>query len=180
MEIVQPDLTGERPIATHGRGEFTGEMTMISGHRCLVLARTTEPGEFLELTGDGLRSLIAKDAELSEIFMRAFILRRLELIRRGQGNFILMGSRHSANTLRLREFLSRNGYPYRYVDLDTDNTSQELLDRFAVTPSEIPVVICSGRSVLRNPSNQELADCLGFNTTIDETQVRDLIIVGAG
>src|SRR5467141_3124289 len=94
MEIVQPDLMGERPIATHGRGEFTGEMTMISGHRCLVLARTTEPGEFLELTGDGLRSLIAKDAELSEIFMRAFILRRLELIRRGQGNFILMGSRH--------------------------------------------------------------------------------------
>jgi hypothetical protein len=90
---VQPDLTGERPIATHVQGEFTGEMTMISGHRCLVLGRTTEPGEFLELTGEGLRSLIAKDAELSGIFMRAFILRRLELIRRGQGNFILMGSR---------------------------------------------------------------------------------------
>jgi thioredoxin reductase (NADPH) len=112
--------------------------------------------------------------------MRAFILRRLELISRGQGNLILLGSRHSANTLRLREFLSRNGHPYSYVDLDTDNTSQELLDRFAVTPSEIPVVICSGRSVLRNPSNQELADCLGFNATINESQVRDLIIVGAG
>src|SRR5216684_4213879 len=137
-------------------------------------------GEHLELTGDGLRSLVARDAELSDIFMRAFILRRLLLISQGQGNVILLGSRHSANTLRLREFLSRNGYPYRYVDLDTDNTSQELLDRFAVTPSEIPVVICSGRSVLRNPSNQELADCLGFNTTIDESQVRDLIIVGAG
>src|ERR1700723_2462235 len=112
--------------------------------------------------------------------MRAFILRRLLLISHGQGNVILLGSRHSANTLRLREFLSRNGYPYRYVDLDTDNTSQELLDRFEITPAEIPVVICSGRSVLRNPSNQELADCLGFNTTIDESQVRDLIIVGAG
>src|SRR6266852_7014557 len=109
VEIVQPDPTGERPIATHGRGEFTGEMTMISGHRCLVLGRTTEPGEFLELTSDGLRSLVAKDAELSEIFMRAFILRRLELIRRGQGNVILMGSRHSANALRLREFLTRCG-----------------------------------------------------------------------
>src|SRR5258705_10161690 len=71
--------------------------------------------------------------------MRAFILRRLLLISQGQGNVILLGSRHSANTLRLREFLSRNGYPYRYVDLDTDNTSQELLDRFEVTPSEIPV-----------------------------------------
>src|SRR6267154_6234236 len=71
MEIVQPDLAGERLVATHALGEFTGEMTMISGHRCLVLGRTTEPGEFLALTGDGLRSLIAKDAELSEIFMRA-------------------------------------------------------------------------------------------------------------
>ena len=180
MEIVQEDLAGEHQIAKHGPGEFTGEMTTISGRRSLARGRVTEPGEFLELTGDDLRSLVARDAELSDIFMRAFILRRLLLISQGQGNVILLGSRHSANTLRLREFLSRNGYPYRYVDLDADNTSQELLDRFAVTPSEIPVVICSGRSVLRNPSNQELADCLGFNTTIDESQVRDLIIVGAG
>jgi thioredoxin reductase (NADPH) len=180
MEIVQPDLTGERPIATHARGEFTGEMTMISGHRCLVLGRSTEPGEFLELTGDGLRSLIAKDAELSEIFMRAFILRRLELIRRGQGNFILMGSRYSAKTLQLREFLSRNGHPYTYVDLDTDKTSQDLLDRFEIKLDEIPVVICNQRGVLRNPTVQKLADGLGFNSGIDESQLRDLIIVGAG
>jgi thioredoxin reductase (NADPH) len=180
MEIVQPDLTGERPIATHARGEFTGEMTMISGQRCLVLGRTTEPGELLELTNDGLRSLIAKDAELSEIFMRAFILRRLELIRRGQGNFILMGSRHSAKTLQLREFLSRNGHPYTYVDLDADKTSQELLDRFEIKLDEIPVVICNQYGVLRNPTIQKLADGLGFNSGIDESQLRDLIIVGAG
>jgi len=180
MEIVQRDLTGERPIATHGQGEFTGEMTMISGHRCLVLGRTTEPGEFLELTGDGLRSLIAKDAELSEIFMRAFILRRLELIQRGQGNFILMGSRYSAKTLQLREFVSRNGHPYTYVDLDTDKTSQELLDRFEIKLDEIPVVICNQHGVLRNPTVQKLADGLGFNSGIDESQLRDLVIVGAG
>ncbi len=180
MEIVQPDLAGERLIATHALGEFTGEMTMISGHRCLVLGRTTEPGEFLELTGDGLRSLIAKDAELSEIFMRAFILRRLELIRRGQGNFILMGSRYSAKTLQLREFLSRSGHPYTYVDLDTDKTSQELLDRFEIKLNEIPVVICNKHGVLRNPTVQKLADGLGFNSGIDESQLRDLIIVGAG
>ncbi len=170
MEIVQPDLTGERPIATHVQGEFTGEMTMISGHRCLVLGRTTEPGEFLELTGDGLRSLIAKDAELSEIFMRAFILRRLELIRRGQGNFILMGSRHSAKTLQLREFLSRNGHPYTYVDLDTDKTSQELLDRFEIKLDEIPVVICNKHGVLRNPTIQKLAD--GLFTQLRKAWIR--------
>ena len=128
----------------------------------------------------GLRSLVAKDAELSEILMRAFILRRLALISRGLGNVILMGSRHSAGTLRLREFLSRNGYPYTNVDLDTDKTSQELLDRFEVKLDEIPVVICNSRTVLRNPSNQELADCLGFNVNIDNLQVRDLTHRGRG
>jgi thioredoxin reductase (NADPH) len=180
MEIVQPDLTGERPIATHGPGGFTGEMTMISGRRSLARGRVTESGEFLELSAESLRSLVAKDAELSEIFMRAFILRRLELIRSGRGNVILMGSRHSANALRLREFLARNEHPYTYVDLDTDKTSQELLDRFDVKLDEIPVIISSARSVLRNPSIQELAERLGLNTAIDESKVRDLIIVGAG
>src|SRR6202043_2289664 len=102
-------------------------MTMISGRRCLVRGRVTEPGEFLELSADGLRSLVARDAELSEIFMRAFILRRLQLISRGQGDVILMGSRHSPNTLRLREFLTRVEHPHTYIDLDTDETSQELL-----------------------------------------------------
>jgi thioredoxin reductase (NADPH) len=180
MEIVQPDLKGERTVATHSPGEFTGEIAMISGQRCLVRGRITEPGEFLEIGGDGLRSLVARDSELSDIFMRAFILRRLELISRGQGNVILMGSNHSANTLRLREFLSRNGHPYTYVDLDTDKISQELLDRFEVKLDEIPVVVCNARSVLRNPSITQLADCLGFNASIDASQVRDLIIVGAG
>lgn len=180
MEIVQPDLNGERLITTHDPGAFTGEITMISGRSALVRGRVTEAGEFLELTSDQLRTLIARDAELSEIVMRAFILRRIALINRGFGNLILMGSRHSANTLRLREFLGRNGQPYTYVDLDTDSTSQELLDRFHVTIEEIPVVICSGRDVMRNPSNQELADCLGFNASIDGTHLRDVIIVGAG
>lgn len=179
MEIVQPDLTGERPIATHGPGEFTGEMTMISGRRCLVRGRVTEPGEFLEMGGNALRSLVARDAELSEIFMRAFILRRLALIRGGQG-VVLLGSRHSAETLRLREFLTRNEHPFNYVDLDVDKTSQELLDRFDVKLDEIPVIICSNRGVLRNPSIPQLAECLGLNAAIDVSQVRDLVIVGAG
>ena len=180
MEIVQPDVTGERPIVKHSPRHFTGEMTMISGQRCLVLGRVTEAGNFLELSGEGLRSLITRDAELSEIFMRAFILRRLELIRRGFGNFILLGSRYSAKTLELREFLTRNGHPYAYVDLDLDRTSQDLLDRFEVQRDEVPVVICPNHGVLRNPTIQKLAEGLGFNTRIDETQVRDLIIVGAG
>jgi thioredoxin reductase (NADPH) len=180
MEVVQPDMDGERPIANHGPGEFTGEMTMITGHRSLVRGRMTEPGDVLELSGSGLRELVARDGELSEIFMRAFILRRLILINRNQGNAILMGSRYSAQTLRLREFLTRNGHPHVYIDLDLDRVSQEFLDRFEVTTSDIPVVICNYKTVLRNPSIQQLSDGLELNCTIDESQVRDLIIVGAG
>ncbi|GAC1428256.1 MAG: FAD-dependent oxidoreductase [Terriglobales bacterium] len=180
MDIVQPSLTGERPITTHGPGHFTGEITMISGQHALARGRVSQAGEFLELTGDALRAVVVRDAELSDILMRAFILRRLALISGGYGNVIVMGSRHCANTLRIREFLGRNAYPYSYVDLDTDKTSQALLDRFQVKTGEVPVVICNGTTVLRNPSPQEVADCLGFNSSIDQTLVRDLIIVGAG
>jgi thioredoxin reductase (NADPH) len=180
MEIVQPGIQGERLITPHAPGEFTGELSMISGQRCLVLGRVTEAGDFLEIPPDHVRSLIARDAELSEVLMRAFILRRLALITNNLGNVIVMGSRHSAGTLRLREFLGRNGYPNTYVDLDTDKGSQELLDRFSVKLDEIPVVICDGGTVLRNPSTRELADCLGLNASVNGSEVRDVIIVGAG
>ena len=180
MEIVQPTLDGERKIVTHKAGGFTGEMTMISRRGALARGRVTEAGEFLEVSAENLNHLVARDADLSEIFMRAFILRRLLLISTGQGNVILLGSRHSANTLRLREFLSRNGHPHYYMDLDTDVGAQDLLDRFSVTPAEIPVVVCNGVTVLRNPSTHELAKCLGLNANITATEVRDLVIVGAG
>lgn len=180
LAIMQPTLTGEREIITHGPSEFTGEINMISGTRSLVRGRVAEAGEFLEISPEGLRSIVARDAELSEIFMRAFILRRLALITRGYGNVIILGSRHCSGTLRLREFLGRNSYPYTFVDLDTDKTSQELLDRFQIKLSEVPVVICNGRTVLRNPPTQVLADCLGLNANIDHTQIRDVIVVGAG
>jgi thioredoxin reductase (NADPH) len=180
MEIVQPTLSGERLIVTHQAGSFTGEMTLISGRGALARGRVTAPGEFLELSPEKLRTLVARDAELSGIFMRAFILRRTLLISYSQGNVVLLGSRHSANTLHLREFLSRNGHPHTYIDLDADKGAQELLDRFAVTPAEIPVIICNGQTVLRNPSLQELANCLGLNANITGAEVRDLVIVGAG
>jgi thioredoxin reductase (NADPH) len=143
--------------------------------------RVTENGEFLELSRENLRALVAKDAELSEILMRAFILRRLELIRQGWGNLVVFGSQHSARTLEIREFLSRNGQPHAYVDLDRDQTSEELLDRFEIKPAEVPVVVCyAGQNVLHSPSIQKLAGCLGLNTVSGNKDVRDVIIVGAG
>jgi thioredoxin reductase (NADPH) len=180
MEVVQPTLSGERLIVTHQAGGFTGEMTLISGRGALARGRVTAPGEFLEVSPEKLRTLVARDEELSGIFMRAFILRRLLLISHSQGNVVLLGSRHSATTLHLREFLTRNGHPHTYIDLDADKGAQELLDRFAVTLAEIPVVICNGETVLRSPSIQELARCLGLNAHITASEVKDLVIVGAG
>src|SRR5580704_16602082 len=179
MDVSRLTLDGERLVTTHVHGCFNGEMAMISGQRCLVRGRVTAPGEFLELTRAAMLVLVARDAELSEILMRAFILRRLWLIREGYSSVILMGSRHSAQTLQLREFLSRNGQPYAYIDLDTDLIAREMLDRFQVRATEVPVVICHG-TVLRSPSIQKVADCLGFNVSVANTRVRDVIIVGAG
>ena len=180
LQVVQPTCTGERELVTHEPGSFTGEISLISGRRSLAQGRVTEAGEFLEVNQDDLHSLIAKDAELSEIFMRAFILRRLVLITKGFGDVVVLGSMHCGHTLRLREFLSRNGHPYTYVDLDTDQQAQAILDRFNVTMHEIPVLICRGTKILRNPTPQEVADCLGLNNPVDESQVRDVIVVGAG
>jgi thioredoxin reductase (NADPH) len=180
LEILMTTLSGEHAFVTYGLGGFSGEMVMISGARSLSRGRVAEPGEFLEVSADALHSLIAKDAELSDIFMRAFIRRRLALITEGLGNVVILGSRHSANTLRLREFLTRNGHPHTYVDLDSDTEAQKLLDRFSLTIDEIPVVICSGKAVLRNPTMQKLAQCLGFAGTVDESRIRDVVIVGAG
>jgi len=180
LEILVTQLSSEQVVVTFGPGGFSGEMVLISGARSLSRGRVAEPGEFLEVSADALRSLIAKDAELSDIFMRAFIQRRLALITEGISNVVILGSRHSANTLRLREFLTRNGQPHAYIDLDSDTTAQELLDRFNLTIDEIPVVICSGKTVQRNPTTQKLAECLGLAGTGDESRVRDVAIVGAG
>jgi thioredoxin reductase (NADPH) len=180
VEIVSPFGTHETLITVHGNGQFTGDVNMISGRRSIVRARATVPSEVIELQNKDLLRLVQNDAELSEILMRAFILRRVELIAAGVGDLILIGSAHSAGTLRIKDFLLRNGHPYSYVDLEQDSDVQNLLDSFQTSASDIPVLICRGQVVLRNPNNQEIADCLGFNESIDQTQARDLVIVGAG
>jgi thioredoxin reductase (NADPH) len=153
---------------------------MLSGRRSLVRARATKVGEVIELNHQQMLGLVQTDAELSEILMRAFILRRVELISASVGDVVLIGSTHSADTLRIKEFLMRNGHPYSNIDLEHDPDVQNLLDNFRVSASEIPVLICRGQLVLRNPGNQKIADCLGFNESIDQTQVRDLVVIGAG
>ncbi len=180
LEIVQPTIHGERFVTNLSPGMFTGEAGMIAGHPTIVLSRVVDPGQVLELRPEDLRVLVARDARLNETLLRAFILRRQMLITRQLGNVVVIGSRHSADTLRLREFLGRNGHPYTYVDLDLDDASRDLLDRFAIGACEIPIVICNGSLVLRNPSTLALADRLGLNNDIDSKTLHDLIVVGAG
>ena len=180
VEILRPLGDRETLVTVHGPGEFTGEVNMLSGRRSLVRARVTKPGKVIELDHQQMLGLVQTDAELSGILMTAFILRRVELIAAGVGDIVLVGSTYSASTLRIREFLMRNGHPYSYIDLERDPDVQSMLDSFRVSASEIPVLICRGQIVLRDPSNQEIADCLGFNESIDQTHVRDLIIIGTG
>ncbi len=180
IEIVRPSGAGETLLVVLGPGQFTGEVTLLSGRRALVRARATEPGEVIELDRESLLALVQTDSELGEIVMRAFLLRRVELIAHGIGDVVLLGSNHCSGTLRVREFLTRNGHPYTYIDLDRDDGVQELLDQFHVADADVPVLICRGEVVLRNPTNQEIADCLGFNMGIDQGHLRDLVIIGAG
>ncbi|MGB6532402.1 MAG: cyclic nucleotide-binding domain-containing protein, partial [Candidatus Nitrosopolaris sp.] len=180
LEIVRPSCAGETLVTIHGPGQFTGEVNMLSGRRTLVRMRATKPGQVIELDRQQMMALIQTDAELGEILTRAFILRRVELIAAGVGDIVLIGSTHSSGTLRIKEFLMRNGHPYSYIDLERDTDVQKLLDTFKISASEIPVLICRGQVVLRNPSNQEIADCLGFNESVDQTKVRDLVVIGAG
>jgi thioredoxin reductase (NADPH) len=180
LEVVRPSVPVETLITTYESGQFTGEVGTLSGRRSLFRVRATKPGKVIELDRQQMLALVQTDAELGEILMRAFILRRVELIAAGVGDIVLIGSAYSASTLRIKGFLMRNGQPYSYMDLERDSDVQNLLDSFQISPGEIPVLICRGQLVLRNPANQEIADCLGFNESIDQTHVRDLIIIGAG
>jgi thioredoxin reductase (NADPH) len=180
IEVVQPSIQGERLITVMLPGMFTGEAGMIAGQRTVVQARVIQAGDILELRPEDLRVLVASDAALSEIVMRSFMLRRLLLIALQVGNVVVIGSQYSADTLRIREFLGRNGHPFRYIDLELDDGSRNYLDRFAIAAFEIPIVITNGSVILRNPSILQLADRLGLNDNIDNSSLHDLIVVGAG
>ena len=180
LDVVGTSPEGELRIVSYQTGQFSGEVALLAGRHTLASIRATESGDIVEMDREELLALVQTDGQLSEIIMRAFILRRLELLNRKIGDVVVIGSEHCASTLRVREFLSRNGHPYHYVDLDRDDAVQAMLDRFQIGEADIPVVICQGEFVLRQPTNAAIADCLGFNESIDKTRVRDVVIVGAG
>ena len=161
-------------------GDFTGEMSTLRGTRALARIRVREAGAVLLIDAEQLRRIVQNDAELSELFMRAFILRRMGVIESGRSEVLLLGSDHSADTLRLREFLTRNTRPYVNIDIEHDADAKALLERFHVRSDDIPVVVCRGGELLKNPSNADVAQCLGMNAPAADDRVHDLLIIGAG
>jgi len=180
IEVIRPSGLGDRVIAVTTSNQFTGEASMLLGRPAMSRLRVGKSGEVVQLTRDQMHALLQTDAEIGEVLMTAFIHRRMALVTQGIGDVLVIGSVHSAGTLRIRAFLTRNGHPFKYVDVDRDGEAWDLLDRFHVHPAELPVVICRGESVLKNPSNETIADRLGFNARIDPRQLRGVVIVGAG
>ncbi len=180
VDIVRPAIEGDTLIHSLGPGQFTGEVALLARRRPLVRAEVAGSGEAVELSRDALLALVQTDSELSEILMRAFILRRVNLINQGLGDVVLIGSDFCASTIRIKEFLTRNNHPYAYIDLERDADVQVLLDRFRISADDIPVLICRGNLVLRDPTAAQIAECLGFNEGIDGGKVRDLVVIGAG
>jgi len=181
LQIVRPGLQGEDPITIEVAGDFTGEMSTLRGLGGFTRVRVCEAGEVLAISESELRTLVQTDPEIMEIFMRAFILRRMGLIAADQaGDVILVGSMHSSATVRLVQFLTRNTYPFALRDVDTDKDAKAFLEGFDLSAGDLPVVLCRGQVVLRNPSNAEVAACLGMNPQLDPEKVRDVVVIGAG
>jgi thioredoxin reductase (NADPH) len=180
IEIIQPTLSGETLIVVHAPGSFTGDVGTLRAISSVVRMRVREAGEVLAIDDAHLRAIVQTDPELSELFMRAYILRRASLISSQSSDVILIGSTHSSGTLRLQQFLTRNTYPFVNIDIASDPSFHDLLARFHVKVEDLPVVVCRASVVLKNPSNEEVAACLGMNQKIDDDRVRDLIVVGAG
>jgi len=180
IEIVQPLPGREESITVQGPREFTGDVDLIFGHPAVVGARAGEDGEVLALERQGLLALVQTDPELSDLFLRTFLQRRAFLLAHGKGDAVLVGSRHSGDTLRIRDFLSRNGRPYTYLDVESDPGVQDLLERFGLRPEDLPALIVRGKLLLRRPSNLEIAEHFGFSSAVEEDKLHDVVVVGAG
>jgi thioredoxin reductase (NADPH) len=180
VEIRQVEAEQHRLITIHTTGEFLGEIAQLSGRPALVEATALEPVEALVIPPEKLRAVLVAEAELGERIMRALILRRMELLERGTGGPVIVGPVAHGDVLRLSGFLSRNGHPHQSLDPDNDPEARALVERFGVNPGELPIVLCPDGRLLRNPSEDELARCLGLVGMLDPDRVFDVAVVGAG
>jgi thioredoxin reductase (NADPH) len=181
VEVTHRDKSGQRvTIVTHGPGQFLGELAQLAGRPALADATALEPVQALIIPPDRLRALMIAEAELGERIMRALIIRRLGLLETGSGGPIIVGRADNGDVLRLQIFLRRNGQPQQLLDPDIDPEAKALIERFHVDPGQLPIVLCPSGRLLRNPTEDELARCIGLVGPIDPNRVYDVAVVGAG
>ena len=180
-DITQSDGRGARlHIVKHGPGSFTGELAQLSGRPSLVDCHALSDVDVLVIPPERLRALLIAEAELGERIMRALILRRVGLIESGGGGPVIVGREDDPSVLRLTNFLRRNGNPYLRLDPGSDSGAQALIERFSVETVELPIVLCPGGQLLRNPTEDTLARCIGLVRAIDQDKLYDLVVIGAG
>ncbi len=181
IRVTQGTPGGNREtIIEHGPGQFLGELTALSGRPALVDADAISNVEAVVVTPPSLRNILVQEAELGERLMRALILRRVGLLESGQAGPVIIGPAGNADVLRLDNFLSRNGQPHRVLDSSTDACAATLIEKFLVAPEQLPIVLCLGGQLLHNPSEAELARCIGMLQGIDPDHIYDTVVVGAG
>ncbi len=181
VEVTQHERSGQGSlIVTHGPGAFLGELAQLAGRPSLVDARARGPVQALNISPDRLRALLIAEAELGERIMRALILRRVGLLETGAGGPVIIGRSESGDVLRLENFLRRNGHPHQTLNAVTDPEAKALIERFHVDPGQLPIVLCPGGQLLRNPGEDELARCIGLVGPIDPDRIYDVVIIGAG
>jgi thioredoxin reductase (NADPH) len=181
VDVTRQGASGQyAPIVTYGPGAFLGELAQLAGRPALVNATARGAVEALIIPPDQLRSLLVAEAELGERIMRALILRRIGLMETGAGGPVIVGRADNGDVLRLQGFFRSNAHPYLKLDPDADPEAKALIERFHVDPGQLPIVLCPGGQLLRNPSERDVARCLGLVRPIDPKRVYDVAIVGAG
>ncbi|KJK24364.1 copper transporter [Burkholderiaceae bacterium 16] len=181
LAVERCNALGSHSLGTRTPGMFTGDIGSLVGRGAVATVRVETDSELLEIEPDGMRALVIAEADLSEIIMRAFILRRISFIEdEASGGVIVIASRHSAGALRLREFLSRNSYPALYLDADKQVEARTLMERFHITPEDLPAVVTPKAEVMCHPTNRALADAIGMSPESLSGRRFDLAIVGAG
>jgi thioredoxin reductase (NADPH) len=181
VAVTRHDEAGhQEPIVMYGPGRFLGELAQLSGHPALVNADAQEPVEALIIPPERLRALLVAEAELGERIMRALILRRVGLIEAGIGGPVIIGRPDDGNVLRLENFLTRNGHPHQRLDPMSDPAAATLIERFHIASEHLPIVLCPGSQLLRNPTEFELARCIGLVGALDPDRIYDVVVVGAG
>lgn len=181
VAVARHASSGQGPlIVRHVAGSFLGELAQLAGRPALVDAHAEGQVEALVIPPDRLRALMIAEAELGERIMRALIIRRIGLLEEGSGGPVIIGHSESSDVLRLAGFLRRNGHPHQKLDPENDSEARALIERFHIDPGQLPIVLCPAGQLLRNPSETELARCIGLVGPIDPNRIFDVVVVGAG